>query len=97
MLTSKQRAQLRKMANGLDSIFQVGKGGLCENQIKQINETLEKRELIKLSVLDTAFTTAKDMCAEVCEQTGAEGVQIVGNKFVIYKQSKENKRIILEK
>lgn len=95
MLTSKQRAYLRALANGVPTIFQIGKGGICENFLKQVEDALEARELIKIKILDTAFMDTKETCNEVARLTGAEPVQAIGSRFVLYKESKENKNIIL--
>lgn len=95
MLTSKQRAYLRGIANNIQPIFQVGKGGVNENFVKQIIDVLEVRELIKITVLKNALVDTKSVCEEVAELSGAEQVQIIGNKFVLYKESKDNKEIEL--
>ncbi len=94
-LTSKQRAQLRGLANGVPTIFQIGKGGICENFLKQVEDALEARELIKIRVLETAFMDTREACSEVARLVGAEPVQAIGSRFVIYKESKENKNIVL--
>lgn len=94
-MTSKQRAYLRTMANSLDTIFQVGKGGVGENMCKQINDALEARELIKLRVLENSDYSAKEAAAEIAEYVGADVVQVIGTKFVLYKESKDKKKIIL--
>jgi RNA-binding protein len=95
MLTGKQKRFLRSRAHHLDPIFQVGKGGVNENMIKQINEVLEKRELIKISVLQNC----EDDCDEVAQQLSkgarAELVQVIGHTIVLYKESKENKQLNL--
>ncbi|TYQ16336.1 UNVERIFIED_CONTAM: RNA-binding protein [Acetivibrio alkalicellulosi] len=95
MLTGKQRSYLRSLANGIDSIFQVGKGGINDNMIKQFNEALEARELIKVTVLKSALIKTRDVCEEAANLTEADIVQVIGNKFVLYKESKENKVIII--
>ncbi len=95
MLTSKQRATLRAMANPIDTIFQVGKGGVNEQMCKSIADALEARELIKLKVLDNSDYTAKEAANEIAEIVGADVVSVVGKKFVLYKESVENKTIIL--
>lgn len=95
MLTSKQRATLRAMANPIDTIFQVGKGGVNEQMCKSIADALEARELIKLKVLDNSDYTAKEAANEIAEAVGADVVSVVGKKFVLYKESVENKTIIL--
>jgi len=95
MLTSKQRAALRAMANPIDTIFQVGKGGVNDQMCKSIADALEARELIKLKVLDNSDYTAKEAANEIAEAVGADVVSVVGKKFVLYKESKENKTIII--
>lgn len=95
MLTSKQRSYLRGIANSYDAIFQIGKGGITDNFIEQIKEALEARELIKISVLDNSDLSAKEACDLTVEKTRADGVQVIGNRFVIYKRSRENPRIEL--
>ena len=95
MLNSKQRATLRAMANPIDTIFQVGKGGVNEQMVKSIADALEARELIKLKVLDNSDYTAKEAANEIAEAVGADVVSVVGKKFVLYKESAENKTIIL--
>jgi len=97
MLTSKQRAQLRGLANSLDAIFQVGKGGVNEQLIRQVDETLEKRELIKLTTLENTTVTSREAAEEIAEATNSEVVQVIGRKFVLYRESKENKQIVLVK
>lgn len=97
MLTSKQRAFLRGLANKQNAIFQIGKGGITQEIISELDIALEKRELIKVTVLETAFMTPREACDEVCECLGADGVQCIGNRFVIYRESKENKEIVLPK
>lgn len=96
MLTSKQRAYLRSLSNKLEPIFQVGKGGVNDNQLKQIDDALEKRELVKVHVLENALLDTRSVCNEVADALGAEPVQVIGKKFIIYKESKENKRIDLK-
>ena len=95
MLTSRQRAYLRGISNGIPAIFQVGKGGVNENQAKQISEALEARELIKVSVLKNADADAREISSELAEMIDADVVQVIGNKFILYKESRENKSIVL--
>ena len=95
MITSKQRAKLRGLANGIDTIFQIGKGGIGDNFLKQMEDALEARELVKVKVLETAFMSAREACEIVCEEINAEPVSCVGNKFVVYKESRDNKKIVL--
>ena len=96
MLTSKQRAYLRSKANGIDTIFQIGKGGVSDEMCRQIDAALEARELIKLSCLDNSDYTPRLAADEISEKIGAEVVAVIGTKFVLYKESKENKKIELK-
>lgn len=86
-LTKKQIKQLRGMANKLNPIVQVGKNDLNENAVKQADETIERRELIKGSVLDGSGLTAKEAGEGLAEQLDAELVQVIGNRFVLYRRS----------
>lgn len=96
MLTSKQRAFLKGLSNNVNTMFQVGKGGLSDNQIHEIEILLEKHELVKIHVLENALVDPRTVCDEVVSRIdGCEGVFVIGKRFVIYKQSKENKRIDL--
>lgn len=95
MLTGKQRSYLRALANTIQPIFQVGKGGVNENMVKQFSDALEAREMIKASVLNNSLSSAKEICNELAAQTNAEVVQVIGNKFVLYRESKEHKVIEL--
>ena len=83
------------MANPIDTIFQVGKGGVNEQMCKSIADALEARELIKLKVFDNSDYTAKEAANEIAEAVEADVVSVVGKKFVLYKESKENKTIII--
>lgn len=95
-LTSKQRAQLRAMANGLDVILTVGKDGIGDNLVKQADDALEARELIKGKVLENSLLSAREACDELSKRTRSEQVQVIGSKFVLYRQShnKEKKNKI---
>ena len=95
MLTSKQRAYLRSLAVHIDTIFQIGKGGVNENMTEQISNALEARELIKLRVLDNSGYTAREAAEEIAEAVDAEVIQTVGTRFVLYRESKKNKKIEL--
>lgn len=95
MITSKQRAYLRSLATSLDTIFQVGKGGITEEMCTQIANALEARELIKLRVLDNSGYSAKEAAAEIAEAIDCDVVTCVGTKFVLYKESQKKKRIEL--
>ena len=99
-LTSKQRAQLRGIANGIDTILIVGKDGIGENLVKQANDALEARELIKGKVLENSLMSAREAAEELAPVTRSEVVQVIGTKFVLYREShnKEKKdKIVLVK
>ena len=95
MLNSKQRAYLRSIASGLDTIFQIGKGGISEETCNQLINALEARELIKARVLENSGYTAKEAASEISEAIGCDVVCTVGSKFVLYKESQKKKKIFL--
>jgi len=95
MLNSKQRAYLRAMAQDLDTIFQIGKSGITEEICLQLSNALEARELIKARVLDNSGYTAKEAANEIADNIDCDVVSCVGTKFVLYKESKNKKRIEL--
>lgn len=97
MLNSRQRAQLRGIANTIDAIFQVGKGGIGEQIIKQVDDALEARELIKMTVLETSEETSRTAADKIAKAVKADVVQVIGRKFVLYRESRENKQIVLVK
>ena len=97
MLSSKQRAFLRSMANTMDPIMQVGKSGVGEELITSVANALEARELIKMSALETAPVTAREAADELAEATGADVGAVVGRRFVLYRHSKKKKQIDLPK
>ena len=97
MLSSKQRAFLRSMANTMDPIMQVGKSGVGEELITSVDNALEARELIKMSALETAPVTAREAADELAEATGADVVAVVGRRFVLYRPSNKKKKIELPK
>ncbi len=84
-LTSKQRAQLRGIANGIDTIVHIGKDGITDNLIKQANDALLAREIIKCRVLENSMLTAREACEELSRATHSEQVQVIGTKFVLFK------------
>lgn len=94
-MTSKQRAYLRSLANNIEPIFQLGKNGISNNLIKQINDALEARELIKISVLETAPDDIHDIGNILADKTSSVLVQIVGKKITFYRPKKKDSRIIL--
>ncbi|MBY7143320.1 ribosome assembly RNA-binding protein YhbY [Virgibacillus sp. NKC19-3] len=95
MLTGKQKRFLQAEANQLKPIFQVGKSGVNDNMVETINDALEKRELMKVSVLQNSLEDKDTVAEQLAEGTGAEIVQIIGNNIVLYKESEENKQIKL--
>lgn len=98
-LTSKQRAQLRGIASTLDTIVHVGKDGIGENLVKQADDALEARELIKGRVLENSMYTAREAAEELAVATRSEVVQVIGSKFVLYRMqhNKDKRRIELVK
>lgn len=95
-MTSKQRAMLRSMANTMDTILYVGKDGIVPGTIKQASDALEAREIIKCCVQQGCPISAKEALSELCQQLEAEPVQCIGRRFVMYRPSKDNPRIVLE-
>ena len=89
MLTSKERAELRAKANSIETTLIVGKGGVGETLIADVENQLDARELVKGKVLEAAMMTAREVSDEICAATGADGVSCVGNKFVIYRFSEK--------
>lgn len=97
MLTSKQRAQLRGIAAGEETILQIGKGGITENTVNQMNGALKAREIVKARVLENSLLSAREACDQLSELCGAEQVQVIGSKFVLYKRNPEKPKIELIK
>lgn len=95
MLSGKQKRHLRSLAHHLTPIFQVGKGGVNEHIIRHIEEAIETRELIKLSVLNNNTDDPDEIARELAEGAGAELVQVIGRTIVLYKESKDHKTIVL--
>ena len=97
-LTSKQRAYLRGLANPLEPIVIIGKDGIGDNLIKQANDALEARELIKCRVLENSMLTAREACDELSVLTRSEQVQVIGTRFVLYrpthKKDKKDKIVL---
>ena len=96
-ITSKQRADLRGLAMNEDTIIQIGKGGVTDNLVMSVVDALKARELVKGKVLESSLLTAREACDELCERCGAEGVQVIGTKFVIYKRNEKEPKIELPK
>ena len=95
MLSSKQRAQLRGLASTIDTIVIVGKGGITENVITQMDDALKARELVKGKVLESSLLSAREACEALSEACRAEQVQVIGNKFVLYKRNEKEPKIEL--
>lgn len=94
-MTSKQRAYLRGLANSIDAIFQIGKSGISDNLINQLNDALEARELIKITVLENAPDSVRPIAEEIAERTNSTLVQTIGSKVTLYKARKKDSKIIL--
>ena len=96
MITGKQRAFLRKLGHTLQPILQIGKEGLSDTVITAIDEALEKREMIKITILETAMLDTRQTCDEVARRLLAEPVQAIGNKFILYRKSSNEKNRKIE-
>ena len=98
-LTSKQRSQLRGLANGIDTILHVGKEGIGDNLVKQADDALEARELIKGKVLENSLLTSREAAEELAQKTRSDVVQVIGTKFVLYrpthKKDKKDKIVLV--
>ena len=89
-MTSKERAYLRGLANRVPSLYQVGKDGVTENVIKQIDDALAARELIKGNVLENALMSAREVAEELAAATASQVVQVIGNRFILYRRTDKN-------
>lgn len=96
-MTSKQRAYLRSLANKIEAIFQIGKNGISDNLIKQLDDALDARELIKITVLETAPDSSKNLSFEIAERTNSLVIQVIGNKITLFRQKKKDSKIELPK
>ena len=94
-MTTKQRAALRSMCNTMEPVLQIGKDGINDNLVQQAWDVLEARELIKVTVQRNAPVDAREACEELCDKVHAAPVQCIGNKFSVYRESRENPVIIL--
>ncbi len=94
-MTGKQRAGLRAMANTIPPIFQIGKGGISDTMIEQIGMALDARELIKITVLETAEISARESSEQLCQALGAQPVQCIGRKITIYRRNEKEPKIEL--
>lgn len=95
MLTNKQRSYLRGLGHKMQPLFQIGKNGLEDTFIDQVDKALEARELIKIKVLNNSDYEAREASDILCEKVNCYGVQAIGNKFLIYRESKEKQKIEL--
>ena len=95
-ITSKQRAYLRSLGSVMTPILTIGKDGVNAGAIHEADDALEARELFKVAVLNNSPVTARETCGILCEELHAEPVQCIGNKFIIYRESVDHKKIVLE-
>ena len=95
MLTSKQRAQLRAMANSYETILLIGKSGVTDTVIKQADDALTSRELIKCGILESCPTSVRDTADEVARRIDADVVQTIGSRFILYRRNPEEPKIVL--
>lgn len=93
MITTKQRAKLRGLANTEDTILQIGKGGIVDTTVTQVDDALSARELIKLRCLETAPLSAREAAQNLAERLNAEVVQVIGTRFVLFRRNREKPRI----
>lgn len=96
-MTSKQRAYLKGLAMTMDPIFQVGKSSISPELTNSISEALEARELIKISILKNCLDEPREIASILSERTKSEVVQIIGKKIILYRESKDKKKIVLPK
>ena len=97
MLTSKQRAYLRGLANNYDSLFQVGKSGVTQTVLKQVEDALKARELIKINSLENTPISPREVADTIAEQVKCDVVQVVGRKMIFYKRNDKDPKIVLPK
>ncbi len=97
MITTKQRAQLRALANPIEVILQVGKSGIIDTLVTQVDDALTARELIKIKVLENAPVNAREAAQELAEKTGADVVQVIGMKVSLYRRNNKDPKIVLVK
>lgn len=94
-MTGKERAKLRAIANTYETILLVGKNGITPEVEKQADDALNKREMIKGKVHETCELTAREVCTQLCETLKAEPIQVIGTKFVLYRQNKDVKKRVI--
>ena len=97
MITSKQRSQLKAIAQNLETIIQIGKGGITDPVVASVNDALTAREIVKGKVLESAMLTPREACEILAERCKAEPVQVIGTKFVLYRRNPKNPVIVLKK
>ncbi len=97
MLNSKQRAYLRSLANPLETILIIGKNGIDSDVVKQADDALTARELIKGKVLETSPVSPKEAAEQIAAETSSENVQVIGSKFILYRRNEKDPKIILHK
>ncbi|MGX8711732.1 MAG: YhbY family RNA-binding protein [bacterium] len=97
MITSKQRAFLRSLANDIDTILMVGKSGVGPDIVKQADDALTAREILKGKVLETSPVPVRDTAERIAAETGSEVVQVIGSKFVLYRRNEKEPKITLPK
>ena len=95
MLTGKQRAALRALANPIETIFQIGKGGISEALVVSVDKALTARELIKLRALENSLLSAREAAQQLAERTGSEIIQVIGTRFVLYRKNAEEPKITI--
>lgn len=96
MINSKQRAELKGLANSLEPVFQIGKGGVNDAQVNQIDDYLRVHELIKIKVLDNSLYTSREAANEIAEKINADVVQVIGSKAILYKRNEKDPVIKLK-
>ena len=97
MITSKQRAYLRGLANSYDTLFQVGKAGITDTLLVQINDALKARELIKINSLENTPIQPKELANEIADKVDCDVVQVIGRKMIFYKRNDKEPKIVLPK
>lgn len=97
MLTSKQRAYLNGLANKIEAIFQIGKGGVSDTLIGEISLALEAREIVKIKVLNNSPSDVRDCAQDIAQKTNSEVVSVIGNRFILYRRSEKGAKINLPK
>ena len=96
MINSRQRAELKGLANSLEPVFQIGKGGVNDAQVNQIDDYLRVHELIKIKVLDNSLYTSREAANEIAEKINADVVQVIGSKAILYKRNEKDPVIKLK-